>query len=291
MLNRRSQRLPVLRVSEQEEDDPNGHDGKCKSDDPVRGEADTAKSERRPRIGNIDSPMGTGPDQTKQALEGQCHVVFVNGVGDLEVRGRNWSLYGKSRIISALGDVIAVAGSEVETLISTLPGAHLDAASDIFPVLRDRRPDLYGPSCSAAGRLRGVARGDVTELGISLGWSSREDIDRVVALVREAERVGVDACWVIDSQVAMRDAFVLLTILARETERIRVGPGVTNLLTRHETVVATALATLGTLAPGRVMAGVGAGDSAVFPIGLKPHRLSELRVAVQRLRAPSVAIR
>ena len=93
-------------------------------------------------IGNLERLGEVLP--AARALEGQCHVVFVNGVGDLEVRGRNWSLYGKSRIISALGDVIAVAGSEVETLIGALPGAHLDAASDIFPVLRDRRPDLYG---------------------------------------------------------------------------------------------------------------------------------------------------
>lgn len=79
-----------------------------------------------------------------RALEGQCHVVFANGVGEMEVRGRNWSLYGKSRIVSALGEVIATAGPGAETLVATLPGAHLDHASDIFPVLRDRRPELYG---------------------------------------------------------------------------------------------------------------------------------------------------
>jgi len=33
------------------------------------------------------------------------------------------------------------------------------------------------------------------------------------------------------------------------------------------------------------MAGVGAGDSALFPIGLKPHRLSELLIALACLRA------
>lgn len=79
-----------------------------------------------------------------RALEGQCHVVFVNGVGDLEVRGRSWSLYGTSRIVSALGDTIAVGDESEGTVIGVLPGDHLDQASDVFPVTRDRRPDLYG---------------------------------------------------------------------------------------------------------------------------------------------------
>jgi 5,10-methylenetetrahydromethanopterin reductase len=125
----------------------------------------------------------------------------------------------------------------------------------------------------------------MTELGISIGWSAREDIDRMVALVGEAEAGGVDVCWVIDSQLAMRDGFTLLAVLARETERVRLGPGVTNLLTRHETVVASTLATLEHLAPGRLLAGIGAGDSAVFPIGLRPQGIDDLRDGAVRLRA------
>jgi 5,10-methylenetetrahydromethanopterin reductase len=125
----------------------------------------------------------------------------------------------------------------------------------------------------------------MTELGISLGWSHRESADRIISLVREAEAGGVDVCWVIDSQLAMRDAFVLLTLLARETNRIRLGPGVTNLITRHATVVANSLVTLRSLAPGRVQAGVGAGDSAVYPLGLKPQSVDRLREGIVNLRA------
>ena len=93
-------------------------------------------------IGNLERMGEVLP--AARALEGQCHVVFANGVGDLEVRGRTWALYGQSRIVSATGETIAVGGSDSETVIATLPGAHLEEASDIFPVLRDRRPDLYG---------------------------------------------------------------------------------------------------------------------------------------------------
>jgi 5,10-methylenetetrahydromethanopterin reductase len=125
----------------------------------------------------------------------------------------------------------------------------------------------------------------MTELGISLGWSHRESADRIISLVQEAERGGVDVCWVIDSQLAMRDAFVLLALLSRDTTRIRLGPGVTNLVTRHPTVLANSLVTLHSLAPGRVLAGVGAGDSAVYPLGLKPQSVDRLREGIANLRA------
>lgn len=92
-------------------------------------------------IGNLERLGEILP--VARALEGQHHVIFVNGVGDLEVRGRTWSLYGKSAIVSATGEIVARAGSGPETLTGTLSGADLEAASSIFPVLRDRRPDLY----------------------------------------------------------------------------------------------------------------------------------------------------
>ncbi len=124
----------------------------------------------------------------------------------------------------------------------------------------------------------------MTELGISLGWSHREPANRIISLVQEAESAEVDACWVIDSQLAMRDAFVLLGLLASDTTRIQLGPGVTNLLTRHPTVVANSLVTLRSIAPGRVLAGVGAGDSAVYPLGLKPQSVARLREGISDLR-------
>jgi predicted amidohydrolase len=78
-----------------------------------------------------------------RALEGHAHVVFVNGVGELEARGQRWSLYGGSRLVTARGEVVALAGDGEEVLIGTLPGADLDGAADVFPVMRDRRPDVY----------------------------------------------------------------------------------------------------------------------------------------------------
>ena len=125
----------------------------------------------------------------------------------------------------------------------------------------------------------------MTELGVSLGLSPRESIDRFVELLRSAEAAGVDVAWIIDSQMAMKDAYVALAVVARETERLQIGPGVTNFVTRHETVLANAMNTLASVAPGRVLVGVGAGDSSVFPLGYKPTTVNECGERMRRLRA------
>lgn len=123
------------------------------------------------------------------------------------------------------------------------------------------------------------------ELGISIAPSSRETMDRFVSVVANAESKGVAHAWILDSQILYQNAYIALGILARETHSIGIGPGVTNLVTRHETVVANAMSTLAAIAPGRVVIGVGTGDSSVRPIGLKPLRVAHLRTRIQRLRA------
>lgn len=125
----------------------------------------------------------------------------------------------------------------------------------------------------------------MTELGLSLGLSPREPVDRFLELARTAERSGVDAVWVIDSQMAMKDAYMTLALLARETTELRLGPGVTNLVTRHETVVANAMSTLASIAPGRIEVGVGAGDSSVYPLGRTPQKIRECDQGIHRLRS------
>ena len=80
-----------------------------------------------------------------RALESHAHVLFVNGVGDLEARGHRFTLYGGSRAVTATGEVVAEADGSEGVLVATLPGADLDAASEVFPVMRDRRPEVYRP--------------------------------------------------------------------------------------------------------------------------------------------------
>lgn len=124
----------------------------------------------------------------------------------------------------------------------------------------------------------------MTEIGLSLGVSPREELRRFLTLADQAESAGVDVVWVIDSQLAMKDAYVAMSIGLWETERLAFGTGVTNLQTRHLSVIANAFATMASLAPGRVVLGLGAGDSAVFPLGRRPSRVAELEAGIVALR-------
>ena len=91
---------------------------------------------------------------------------------------------------------------------------------------------------------------------------------------RAAEDSGFERVGVVDSQSIYRELYVTCTAAIQATRSIKLGPRVTNALTRHPTVTASAIVTLNELAPGRVFVGVGTGDSAVINLGMKPARLS-----------------
>ena len=81
------------------------------------------------------------------------------------------------------------------------------------------------------------------------------------------------------------DVWVTLTACALNTERVRLGTGVTNLVTRHPTATANAVNSLNMISHGRAVLGVGAGDSAVRTAGLSPAKLVEIRERLEFTRA------
>lgn len=102
--------------------------------------------------------------------------------------------------------------------------------------------------------------------------------------VELAEEAGFAGVWVGDSPVLWRELHVLLGAAAARTSRLRLGPGVTNPVTRHLSVTASALMTLQELTGGRAALGLGLGASAVATVGAQPARLAELERAVETLR-------
>ena len=107
---------------------------------------------------------------------------------------------------------------------------------------------------------------------------------KVVEAVRQAEEAGFDFAWIPDTQGIFRDLYVTMTLCARETSRIRIGTGVTNPITRHPAVTARAIGTLDEVWPGRILLGIGAGDTAFRHLGLSPLRPRECEEAVRCLR-------
>ncbi|HEX6262767.1 MAG TPA: TIGR03842 family LLM class F420-dependent oxidoreductase, partial [Actinomycetota bacterium] len=86
------------------------------------------------------------------------------------------------------------------------------------------------------------------------------------------------------SHVLWQDVYPVFTLMANETERIRMGPLVTNPVTRDPTVTASVLATLDDISGGRMDMGIGRGDSARRVIGKTP-------VSVERMEWASSLIR
>jgi probable F420-dependent oxidoreductase len=93
---------------------------------------------------------------------------------------------------------------------------------------------------------------------------------RFIELLQLAERHGFEYGWTYDSHVLWQDSFPTLALAAQATERMRLGHMVTNPGTRDPTVVASAYATLQDISEGRMIMGIGRGDSARRVIGQKP---------------------
>ena len=110
-------------------------------------------------------------------------------------------------------------------------------------------------------------------------------VDAFAADVRRVEQFGWDAAWQPDSQLRRRDTYVLLAAAARATSRITLGTLLANPINRHPTVTASSIATIDELAPGRVILGWGAGDTAVRLAGLRPASIKELEAGTRLMRA------
>lgn len=87
-------------------------------------------------------------------------------------------------------------------------------------------------------------------------------------VVKRAEALGFDTAWFEDSQMVVADPFVAMAASAMQTSRIRLGTGVCIPSNRIPPVVANMLASLNTLAPGRIDWGVGTGFSGRRAMGL-----------------------
>jgi alkanesulfonate monooxygenase SsuD/methylene tetrahydromethanopterin reductase-like flavin-dependent oxidoreductase (luciferase family) len=99
-----------------------------------------------------------------------------------------------------------------------------------------------------------------------------------------AEALGFSHIWVADSQLMAGDVFVCLALIAVSTKRAKLGTGVVIAGTRIAPVTACALGSLNQIAPGRIVCGIGTGNSARRTMGLPPYTLRELREHIDVVR-------
>lgn len=107
---------------------------------------------------------------------------------------------------------------------------------------------------------------------------------RIVSLTKQAEENGFAYGWMFDSHVLWQEPYPLLTLMAANTERMRLGTCVTNPAVRDWTVTASLLATINRISGGRMDLGIGRGDSSRRVMGKRPTTLADLEACVQTVR-------
>jgi F420-dependent oxidoreductase-like protein len=122
-------------------------------------------------------------------------------------------------------------------------------------------------------------------LSMSFNWQGPMDYAQAGARVRLAEEAGVDTVWV--AEAWGRDCFTILTLLARETTRIKLGTGIVNCYSRTPAALAQHFATLDEFSSGRMIIGLGTSGHRVIEhfhgVPFQPS-LTRLREYVEIMR-------
>jgi probable F420-dependent oxidoreductase len=104
---------------------------------------------------------------------------------------------------------------------------------------------------------------------------------RLVEVLQAAEKQGFEYGWTYDSHILWQESYALLAIAATQTETIKLGHCVTNPGIRDPTITASWYATMQDVSNGRMVMGIGRGDSSRRVVGLKPVKVDEFE---RRLR-------
>ena len=99
-------------------------------------------------------------------------------------------------------------------------------------------------------------------LSIGINWQGPLDMDSAIENAKIADDAGVDALFV--PEAWGRDAFTILTVLARETSRIKLGTAIVNIYSRSPGALAQHFATLDELSGGRAIIGLGSSGDRVI---------------------------
>ncbi|MGH3032750.1 MAG: LLM class flavin-dependent oxidoreductase, partial [Gaiellaceae bacterium] len=123
-----------------------------------------------------------------------------------------------------------------------------------------------------------------SEPTFSVALPAEGSLEELVAIAREAERLGYRTVWVNDDRL-QKDVFTVLAAVGLATDRIGLGPGVTNPYSRHPALIATAIATLDELSDGRAVLGLGAGGTNHRMLGIaREAPAAALREAIDLIR-------
>ena len=127
----------------------------------------------------------------------------------------------------------------------------------------------------------------------------------VVETAQEAEKLGLDSCWVYDhfcpwpiikSKHSVFEAWTLLSAISQVTSRIRIGTMVTSAYYRNPALLAKIAATIDIASNGRLDFGIGAGwdeeesDAYGYEFPSAGERVTTLFEAVRTIKSSGLLV-
>src|SRR5438874_340641 len=107
---------------------------------------------------------------------------------------------------------------------------------------------------------------------------------RMIELMKLAEQHGFEYAWTYDSHILWEESYATLPLAAAQTSKIKLGHFVTKPGIRHPTITASWYATMQDISNGRMVMGIGRGDSSRRVVGLKPVRVAEFEARLRMMK-------
>ena len=117
-----------------------------------------------------------------------------------------------------------------------------------------------------------------SKIGIVIPYWSNITKTELIEIARLVEELGYDSIWV--PEMWGRDAFSLLTLLALNTKKVKLGTGIVSVFSRTPALIAQTIATLDEISEGRMILGLGTSG----PIVIKDWHGLDFEKPLQRTR-------
>jgi 5,10-methylenetetrahydromethanopterin reductase len=118
---------------------------------------------------------------------------------------------------------------------------------------------------------------------MGFGFDPREH-EIFTEVARAADAAGLAMVGTGDTPALLGDCYVGLTLLSQATSGCAVASWITNPVTRHPGVIASALSTVDTLCGHRLVCGMSSGDSGVYNLGCKAASIVQMEEVIGVLR-------
>jgi coenzyme F420-dependent oxidoreductase len=102
----------------------------------------------------------------------------------------------------------------------------------------------------------------LSAIGLVIPYWNDITKDEIIYFAQLAEGLGYDSIWV--PEMWGRDAFSILSVIALNTKRIKLGTGIVSVYSRTPAIIAQTIATLDEISEGRVILGMGTSGPVVI---------------------------